>query len=146
MPGDDGAPVDFVVVAANAAFATQTGVPVEGIVGRRAIDAIPGIRDSDVLEAAVQVVSSGVSERFETFYKEVGRHLDIQFATPRPGQLAVVVLDVTERRQAEGILSGFFADRPWVCSSWTRSWAEGATGKGATRVVHNRFGGEVGGG
>ena len=27
VPGDDGAPVDFVVVAANAAFATQTGVP-----------------------------------------------------------------------------------------------------------------------
>ena len=56
VPGDDGAPADFVVVAANAAFETQTGVPVEGIVGRRVTDAIPGIRDSDVMEAAVRVV------------------------------------------------------------------------------------------
>ena len=53
VPGDDGAPVDFVVVAANAAFETQTGVPVAGIVGRRVTEAIPGIRGSDVLEAAV---------------------------------------------------------------------------------------------
>ena len=112
MAGDDGAPEDFVVVAANAAFAAQTGVPVEGIVGGRAIDAILGIRDSDVLEAAVKVVTSGESERFEVFYKEAGRHLDIQLASPRPGQLAAVIVDVTERRQAEGVLSGFFAGSP----------------------------------
>ena len=112
VPGDDGAPADFVVVAANAAFETQTGVPVEGIVGRRVSDAIPGIRDSDVVEAAFRVLSSGDPERFETFYREAGRHLDIQLATPRAGQLAAVVLDVTERRQAEGVLSGFFAGSP----------------------------------
>ena len=112
VPGHDGAPVDFVVVAANAAFETQTGVPVEGIVGRRVSEAIPGIRDSDALEAAVKVVTGGEPERFEVFYAEAGRHLDLQFATPRPGQLAAMVLDVTERRQIEGILSGFFEGSP----------------------------------
>ena len=91
VPGDDGAPVDFVVVAANAAFETQTGVPVAGIAGRRVTEAIPGIRDSDVMEDAVKVVVGRDPERFEVFYKETGRHLDIQLATPRPGQLAAVV-------------------------------------------------------
>jgi PAS domain S-box-containing protein len=111
VAGDDGSPADFAMVAANAAFETQTGVPVEGIVGRRATDAIPGI-GSDVLGVAAEVARSGEPRRFETYYREAERHLDIQLARPRPGQLAVMVLDVTERRQAERVLSGFFAGSP----------------------------------
>jgi PAS domain S-box-containing protein len=112
VASDNGQPADFVVVAANAAFEAQTGVPVQELVGRRATEAIPGVGGSDVMDAARKVLGSGEPERFETFYREAGRHLDIQLAMPRQGQLAAIVVDVTERRRAEDILAGFFSGSP----------------------------------
>lgn len=109
---DEGRPVDFIILAANPAFTAQTGLEVPDVVGRRASEVVPGIYDSDLVERGGRVALTGVSERAESFLPGLGRHLDIQFASPRPGQFATIIVDVTLRREAEEILSGFFGSSP----------------------------------
>ena len=109
---DGGRPVDCVCLAANPAFETQTGMRVADILGRRFGEVVPAVADSDLLERGARVAATGVAERVEAFYSFLGRHLDIQFASPRRGQFAMIVLDVTQRREAEEALTGFFGGSP----------------------------------
>jgi PAS domain S-box-containing protein len=110
--GDDGEPVDYVFLAANPAFETQTGLVVTDIIGRRATDVIPGLLDTGLVERYGRVASSGAPDRFESFVPALGRHFDIQAVSPRPGQFATIFIDVTERREAEELISSFFGSSP----------------------------------
>ena len=102
-----GEPVDFVILAANPAFETQTGLAVADLVGRRGLDVIPGLAETGLVERFGRVALTGEPERFETYASGLGRHLDQQVVSPRRGQFALLVLDVTERRQAEADLVRF---------------------------------------
>jgi PAS domain S-box-containing protein len=106
---DAGEPVDFVALAVNPAFEAQTGLRAEDVVGRRVTQIVPGILETDVIERGGRVALTGVPERAETYFPALGRHLDIQYASPQRGQFAAVVLDMTERHEAEETLAGFFA-------------------------------------
>jgi PAS domain S-box-containing protein len=107
-----GVPVDFVILAANPAFETQTGLAVADLVGRRGLDVIPGLAETGLVERFGRVALTGEPERFETYASHLGRHLDQQVVSPRRGQFALLVLDTTERREAEEIVSGFFGSSP----------------------------------
>ncbi len=63
----NGQPNDFVYLAVNPALETQTGL--RGLVGRKASEAIPGIRESgsELLETYARVVRTGQPEQFEVF-------------------------------------------------------------------------------
>jgi PAS domain S-box-containing protein len=106
---DEGEPADFVILAVNPAFETQTGLRADEVVGRRLSAVVPGILETDVLERGGRVALGAAPERAETFVPALGRRFDIQYASPRRGQFAAIVVDVTERREAEETLSGFFA-------------------------------------
>jgi PAS domain S-box-containing protein len=106
---EEGEPVDFVTLAVNPAFETQTGLRAEDVVGRPAGKAVPGIDKTDILQRGSRVAFGGAAERAETYFPALGRYLDIQFASPRKGQFAAILLDVTERHEAEETLTGFFA-------------------------------------
>ena len=63
----DGQPVDFIFLAANAAFTRLTGLA--NVTGKRFTEVIPGIRESDpeLLAMAWRVATSGQSEKLEAF-------------------------------------------------------------------------------
>jgi PAS domain S-box-containing protein len=100
-----GEPVDFVVLAANPAFETQTGLAVADLVGRRGLDVIPGLAESGLVQRFGRVALTGEAERFEMWAPGLGRYLDQQVVSPRRGQFALIVLDITEQRSAEAELS-----------------------------------------
>ena len=54
-----------------------------------------------MFERGVRVASCGAPERGETFVPALERSLDVQYASPRRGQVAAVVVDVTAARRAE---------------------------------------------
>ena len=99
-----GEPVDFVILAANPAFEAQTGLAAADLVGRRGLDVIPGLAESGLVQRFGQVALTGEAERFEMWAPGLGRYLDQQVLSPRRGQFALIVLDITEQRSAEARL------------------------------------------
>ena len=57
---EDGEPVDFVTLAVNPAFETQTGLRADDVVGRPISQALPGILETDIIERGGRVALSGV--------------------------------------------------------------------------------------
>ena len=97
--------MDFVILAVNPAFETQTGLAVADLVGKRGLDVIPGLAESGLVQRFGAVAMTGEAERFEMWAPGLGRFLDQQVVSPRRGQFALIVLDVTEQRAAEAKLA-----------------------------------------
>ncbi len=109
---EEGRPFDFVYLAANPAFEAQTGLAPADVLGRPASDVIPGLRETGLIERYGRVALTGEPERIEVFIPSLDRHFDIQAVSPRPGQFATLFIDISQRREAEEIIAGFFSSSP----------------------------------
>ncbi len=94
--GEDGAPADYLVVDANPAYASHTGIRPEDAVGKRASE-LYGTGRAPFLDVFARVAESGVSTRFEVFFEPMGRHFRISVFSPGPDRFATVFEDITER-------------------------------------------------
>jgi PAS domain S-box-containing protein len=110
--GEGGEPVDYVFLAANPAFEEQSGLKVADVLGARATDVVPGLRETGLIERYGKVALTGEPQRFEAYIPALRRHFDIQVVSPRPQQFATIFIDVTQRREAEETVSGFFGSSP----------------------------------
>jgi PAS domain S-box-containing protein len=95
---EDGEPVDYVFLAANPAFEEQSGLKVADVLGARATDVVPGLRETGLIERYGRVSLTGDPQRFEAYVPALGRHFDIQVVSPRPRQFATIFTDVTDHR------------------------------------------------
>ena len=109
---DEGRPVDYVFLAANPAFEKQSGLSAAEVVGRSATEVVPGLQETGLVERYGRVALTGEPDRFETFVPSLQRHFDIQVVSPKPGQFATIFIDVTQRREAEEIITGFLSSSP----------------------------------
>lgn len=98
---DQGRPVDFVYLDVNCAFGRLTGL--ENVVGRRATEVLPGIRQDhpELLETYARVVRSGQPERLEFEFKPLAIWLSLAVYRPQAGEFAVFFDNITARKQAE---------------------------------------------
>ena len=98
---EDGEGRDFIYLTVNSAFETLTGL--KDVVGKRASEAIPGIREADpgLLEIYSRVASTGTPEKFEMFVESLGMWFSISAYSPER-EFFVAVFDViTERKRVE---------------------------------------------
>jgi len=128
-------PIDFRYLLVNPAFTRLTGLPAEGVVGRRVREVIPEIETSWI-ETYARVVATGCGERIYNRVSGLGRHLEASAWRSGPGQFAVVFSDVTEHRRAEEALRRqaalidfshdaiLTADKNRVITSWNGGAAE----------------------
>ncbi|OPX64449.1 MASE3 domain-containing protein [Methanoregula sp. PtaB.Bin085] len=96
----DGRPADWEYLEVNKAFGRLTGL--SNIRGRRALDAIPGIREMnpELFDIYGRVASTGNAETFEIDFKPLKMWLRVSVFCPEKGYFVAVFEDVTERRQA----------------------------------------------
>jgi len=101
---EEGEGCDFVYLAVNPAFETQTGL--RNVVGKRATETIPGIRETDpeLLRTYARVAQTGASERFETFVEALQAWFSVWAYCPKKGFFVAVFDVITERKQAEKAL------------------------------------------
>ena len=98
----DGKPVDFVYLEVNDAFERLTGLKKESVVGKRAIEAIPGIKENpELFEIYGRVSDTGKEEKFDLFFKPLSIWLSISVYSPRKGYFAAVFENITQRKKAE---------------------------------------------
>ena len=102
----NGEPVDFVFLAVNTAFTTQTGMT--DVVGKRVCDLIPGFAETDraLLRLFNHVVTTGSPDRFEYFVSALGKWFLISAYSPKAEHFVAIFEDISARKQIEETLSG----------------------------------------
>lgn len=88
-----GTPTDFRFLDVNPAFYRHTGLP--SVQGKTLRQVMPGIEER-WLQVFGQVASTGEPLAYIDHMKELGRYYDTWAFCPQPGQLAVILSDVTE--------------------------------------------------
>jgi len=97
-------PTDFIYLDVNKAFESLTGL--KGVVGKKASEAIPGIRETDpgLLEIYGRVARTGAPEQFETYVVALKMWFAISVYCPARNHFVAVFDVITERKQAEAAI------------------------------------------
>jgi PAS domain S-box-containing protein len=101
MRFEDDQPQDFEFLEVNSAFEKLTGL--KDVVGRRATEVVPGIKDShpELFEVFGRVALTGRPERFESYLKPLKAWLSVYVYGSAKGCFIAVFDNVTERRELE---------------------------------------------
>ncbi len=91
---------DYRYLEVNPAFEQMTGIPRTRWIGHTVREVLPHVEDSWI-QGFGEVALTGVARTFENYVKELGHHYEVLAYSPKPGQFAVLALDVTQRRRAE---------------------------------------------
>jgi PAS domain S-box-containing protein len=97
-------PYDFIYLEVNHAFERLTGL--KKVAGKKASEAIPGIRESDpgLLEIYGRVSLTGTPESFEMYVESLKMWFSISVYSPQKEYFVAVFDVITERKQAEQAL------------------------------------------
>ncbi len=100
---EKGKPVDFVYLEVNDSFERLTGLKKGDVIGRRATEAIPGIKEDhpELFEIYGRVAQTGKTEHFEINFKPLDIWLSISVYCPKKGFFATVFENITEQKQVE---------------------------------------------
>jgi PAS domain S-box-containing protein len=104
IDGPHGPMSDYVHVEANLGYQRQTGIP--DVVGKRLREIAPNDADG-WLELYGEVLRTGRPLRFERFFVEVERHIEVSAARVEPEsrrQVSVLFRDITARKSADAAL------------------------------------------
>lgn len=101
----EGVPEDFVYLEVNPAFEALSGL--KDVVGKRATEAIPGMRESnpELFEICGRVARSGQPEQFELYVGALERWFAVSAYCPEPGCFVVIFDNVTARKESERVLA-----------------------------------------
>jgi len=96
-------PTDFVYLEINDALERLTGLKKENVVGKKATEAIPGIKDShpELFDIYGEVALTGKEAEFEIYFKPLEIWLSISVHSPGKGYFVAVFDNITERKRAE---------------------------------------------
>ena len=96
---EQGKVVDYRFLEINPAYETLTGLKPD-IIGRTVLEVLPGT-EPYWIDIFGQVAMTGVPSLYENFSKELGRWYQVWAFSPRTGQFAVIVSEITERKNIE---------------------------------------------
>jgi PAS domain S-box-containing protein len=96
----NGIPIEYRILQVNPAFETIFNIPRDTAIGRKSQEVF-GVDESKALALYAEVVRTGQSQFFETWYAPMKKYLAISVYSPKKGIFATVFEDITDRRQKE---------------------------------------------
>jgi len=97
---ENGKPVDYRFINVNESYERLTGLKREDILGKTVREVLPHVEDYWI-DKFGEVALSGKSTQYENYVKEIGKYYGTSAYSPKKGQFAVIVDDITERKQLE---------------------------------------------
>ena len=97
---DSGKAVDYLFLDVNPWFERITGLKAGKTIGKTVKEILPET-EQYWIETYDRVVKTGESLSYENYSRELDRYYDVWAFLHEPGQFAVVISDITERRRAE---------------------------------------------
>ncbi len=135
---EKGAPEDYVYLEVNDAFERITGLKRENVLGRKATQAIPGVKktNSELFEIYGRVAKTGKPERFEVFFKPLDVWLDISVYGPKPEHFVAIYENISERKRLEQELNSYNQRLAEVVAQRTAEYA--LSNKRLTKEIMDR--------
>jgi diguanylate cyclase len=100
---ESGTPINYRFISVNNAFEHIMGLNKEDIIGRTALEIIPNI-EKFWIEKYGEVALKGISIQFENYSSVFNRFYNISAYSPKKGQFAVIVDDITHKKTTEQLL------------------------------------------
>jgi len=97
---EQGKPVDYVFLDMNPSFIEQLGKRSSQAIGQAMSRVLPEI-EQYWLDEFAKVATSGEPSHYENFLSMNQHHYAVHSYCPQPTQLAIIVTDITQRKQAE---------------------------------------------
>lgn len=122
----EGKPVDFVYLEVNDAFERLTGLKKCNVVGKRATQATPGIKEAnpELFEKYAKIAQTGESEDFETFFKPLNIWVSISLHSPKKGYFAAIFRNITEQKQLEETIESYSEGLEYTVAQRTKELSE----------------------
>ena len=100
---EQGEPVDYRYLALNPSFERMTRLRAQDTVGRTVLEVLPGT-EAHWIETFGRVALTGEPIAYENHSAVLGKFFEVKAFQPAPRQFACLVVDITERKQAEAEL------------------------------------------
>lgn len=96
----DQEPIDFRFLEINKNYELITGLTKKQVIGKRVLEVLPET-ESYWIQIYGEVAKTGKSIKFENYSKELGKTFEVYAFRPKEGQFAVLVNDISEKKQYE---------------------------------------------
>jgi len=96
----DQKPVNYRFLSVNTAFEALTGLQGETILGKTVSEVLPGIEPYWIATYG-EIALTGIPKRFQNYSADIQKYYDVWAFSPRHGQFATVISDITERVELE---------------------------------------------
>lgn len=100
---EQGVPVDYRFLEINPVFEALTGLNRNKVIGKTVLEVMP-TTEKYWIDTYGRVAVSGVPQQIENYSGELQRHYSVNAYSPKLGQFAVLVKDITDQKQAEEVL------------------------------------------
>jgi PAS domain S-box-containing protein len=97
---DSGNAVDYRYLAVNPAWERARGQSAQDVIGKTLKEVMPG-HDPTWIDLAGEVATTGEPVRTEIYSEAIDKHFEATVFRPAPGECAVILQDITDRRKAE---------------------------------------------
>jgi len=121
--------IDYRFLEVNRAYEQLTGLKGEDIIGRTVLEVLPGTEDYWI-DIFGRVAVTGEPAEYENYSKELGRWYQVRAYSPKQGQFAVIVSEITDRVLIEKSLESSERDLRHAQSiAHVGSWTHDMQGK-----------------
>ena len=96
-------PVDYVIIDINNAYEEILGINKKDVLGKKASE-IYGTEEAPYLKVYYEVVQTGKSTQFETYFEPMDKHFKISVFSPSKDTFATIFEDITSRKKTEEAL------------------------------------------